>query len=177
MDRYYVEFPERRNYMPIEISYNRTRAVSYAKTWAMKRNPNYLNFDQLGGDCTNFASQCIFAGSGVMNYTPVLGWYYNSSQDRTASWSGVQYLANFLISNKGVGPYATEVHQEQLEIGDIIQLGSNEREFYHSSVVTSIEKDTILVCAHSYDAYMRPLSTYTYETIRFLHIQGARKAQ
>ncbi len=40
-----------------------------------------------------------------------------------------------------------------------------------------VEKDIVLVCAHSYDAYMRPLSTYTYETIRFLHIQGARKAQ
>jgi hypothetical protein len=98
-NRHYVELPERSNCMPIEVSYNRTRAVAYAKTWALKRNPNYLNFDKLGGDCTNFASQCIFAGSGVMNYTPVLGWYYNNSQDRTASWSGVQYLANFLISD------------------------------------------------------------------------------
>jgi hypothetical protein len=163
--------------MPIEVSYNRTRAVAYAKTWALKRNPNYLNFDKLGGDCTNFASQCIFAGSGVMNYTPVLGWYYNNSQDRTASWSGVQYLANFLISNKGIGPYAIETDQKNLKIGDIVQLGRNEREFYHTPVVTGIEENTIFVCAHSYDAYMRPLSTYTYEAIRFLHIQGVRKAQ
>ena len=162
--------------MPIEVSYNRTRAVAYAKTWALKRNPNYLNFDKLGGDCTNFASQCIFAGSGVMNYTPVLGWYYNNSQDRTASWSGVQYLANFLISNKGIGPYAIETDQKNLKIGDIVQLGKNEREFYHTPVVTGIEENTIFVCAHSYDAYMRSLSTYTYEAIRFLHIQGVRKA-
>ncbi|HCC02401.1 MAG TPA: hypothetical protein DEP60_06835 [Ruminococcaceae bacterium] len=33
--------------MPIEVSYNRTRAVAYAKTWALKRNPNYLNFDKI----------------------------------------------------------------------------------------------------------------------------------
>lgn len=163
--------------MLIEVPYDRTRAVAYAKTWAMRRNPNYMNFDKLGGDCTNFASQCIFAGSGAMNYTPVLGWYYNSSRDRTASWSGVEYLSNFLISNKGVGPYAAETDRERLEIGDVIQLGRSEEDFYHTPVVTRIEEDDIFVCAHSYDAYMRPLSTYTYEVIRFLHIQGVRKTQ
>ncbi|HCM24918.1 MAG TPA: hypothetical protein DHW78_11455, partial [Ruminococcaceae bacterium] len=47
-NRHYVELPERSNCMPIEVSYNRTRAVAYAKTWALKRNPNYLNFDKLG---------------------------------------------------------------------------------------------------------------------------------
>ncbi|WOC31581.1 MULTISPECIES: amidase domain-containing protein [Caproicibacterium] len=161
--------------MLTETSYNRTRVVAYAEAWAMKRNPNYLNFDNIGGDCTNFASQCIFAGSGVMNYTPVMGWYYNSSQDRTASWSGVQYLANFLLSNTGAGPYAAETAQERLEIGDIIQLGRNEQEFYHTLVVTRIVGGTILICSHSYNAYMRPLNTYAYEAIRFLHMQGVRK--
>jgi len=45
----------------------------------------------------------------VMNYTPVMGWYYNSTYDRTPSWSGVEYLYNFLIGNQGVGPYARVV--------------------------------------------------------------------
>ena len=52
--------------------YDRQAAVDYAHRWAYHRNPNFYNFDELGGDCTNFASQCLYAGTGVMNYTPHL---------------------------------------------------------------------------------------------------------
>ena len=62
----------------IFMEYNRANAVAYAKKWAYGRNPKYYDFSDLGGDCTNFASQCIYAGSGVMNYTPTYGWYYIS---------------------------------------------------------------------------------------------------
>lgn len=108
-----------------------------------------------------------------MNYTPVTGWYYNSSSDRTPSWTGVQYLYNFLTRNKSVGPYGEETDREHVEIGDIVQLGG-ENGFYHSPVIVSVENGRIYVAAHSYDAYMRPLDTYVYERVRFLHIRGAR---
>lgn len=52
-----------------EISYNRKKVLEYAQKWAYDRNPRYYNFDSIGGDCTSFASQCIFAGSNVMNYS------------------------------------------------------------------------------------------------------------
>ena len=81
-----------------EIPYNRIAAVAYARRWALDRNPAFYDFENIGGDCTNFASQCIYAGAGIMNFTPVMGWYYNSPSDRTASWSGVEYLYNFLAS-------------------------------------------------------------------------------
>ena len=86
------------------ISFDRTAAVNYARRWALGRNPAYYDFENVGGDCTNFASQCLFAGAKIMNYKPVLGWYYNSSSDRTPSWSGVEYLYNFLTNNKSIGP-------------------------------------------------------------------------
>ncbi|MBR4879641.1 MAG: amidase domain-containing protein, partial [Clostridia bacterium] len=57
------------------IPYNRLAAVRYARKWALSRNPMYYNFDETGGDCTNFASQCIYAGAGVMNFGPLYGWY------------------------------------------------------------------------------------------------------
>lgn len=44
-------------------SYKRNLAVAYAKKWALSRNPKYYNFDPVGGDCTNFISQCLYAGS------------------------------------------------------------------------------------------------------------------
>lgn len=156
-----------------ELPYNRTAAVNYARRWALSRNPAYYDFEKIGGDCTNFASQCLYAGAGVMNYTRVMGWYYNSSYDRTPSWSGVEYLYNFLVSNKGVGPYARVVSVGEALPGDIVQLGTASGDFYHSPVITTVTP-AILVAAHSYDVLDRPLSSYTYDQVRFLHIEGVR---
>lgn len=156
-----------------EILYNRDTAITYARRWAMHRNPSYYNFEKIGGDCTNFASQCIYAGARVMNYTPTFGWYYRSSYDRSPSWSGVGYLYNFLINNRSVGPYAREVSASEVMPGDIVQLGTTEGHFYHSPVITGITPE-ILVAAHTFDALDRPLSTYIYDQARFLHIEGVR---
>lgn len=156
-----------------EMEYRREAALQYAKQWAFGRNPGYYNFEELGGDCTNFASQCIYAGSGVMNYTPVTGWYYNSSSDRSPSWTGVQYLYNFLIGNKSVGPFAAATDAAGVVPGDIVQLG-NQNGYYHSPVIVAVEGGRIYVAAHTYDAYMRPLDTYLYQKSRFLHIEGVR---
>ena len=156
-----------------DLPYDRSAAVAYARRWALNRNPAYYNFDKIGGDCTNFTSQCIYAGAKIMNYKPITGWYYRSSYDRTASWSGVQYLYNFLVNNLSVGPHAHVVPQNEAMPGDIVQLGTNSGHFYHSPVITAVTP-TILVAAHSDDALDRPLSSYVYETARFLHIDGVR---
>ncbi len=155
--------------------YNRTAAYEYAKRWAFGRNPNYYDFNDIGGDCTNFASQCIYAGAGVMNYTPVFGWYYISADDRSASWTGVEYLYNFLIGNTGVGPFAEETSLDKLEIGDVVQLGRATGDFYHTPVVVGFSRGRVLVAAHTYDAFDRPLDTYDFDRIRALHILGVRK--
>ena len=58
------------------LPYDRASAVWYAKRWAYGRNPAFYDYEHIGGDCTNFASQCVYAGSGVMNYDGDFGWYY-----------------------------------------------------------------------------------------------------
>ena len=153
--------------------YDRLKAKEYAKKWAFSRNPKYYAFDNIGGDCTNFVSQCIFAGGGIMKYTPEIGWYYINSNQRSPSWTGVKYLYNFLINNSGVGPFAKEISPIQSEIGDIIQLGNLNR-FYHSLIIVEKDNSEIYVAAHNFNAYLRNLNTYTYEKIRFLHIEGFR---
>ena len=60
--------------------YNRKNVYEYAKKWAYGRNPRYYNFDPVGGDCTNFVSQCIYAGYGQMNYDKNNGWYLHLPQ-------------------------------------------------------------------------------------------------
>ena len=141
----------------------------------MVRNPAYLDYELLAGDCTNFASQCLYAGSSVMNYTPIYGWYYNSGNNKSASWTGVEYLYRFLLKNKGPGPFAEESSADALQPGDIVQLGTPDGKFYHSPVVVGNQDGQIFVAAHSYDAYMRPLDSYQYGKIRFLRILGVRK--
>ncbi len=64
--------------------YNREKAAAYAKKWAFERNPRYMRFDGIGGDCTSFVSQCRFEGGAVMNYAPDVGWYYSRSVERRA---------------------------------------------------------------------------------------------
>lgn len=155
------------------FAYNRLAAVSYARRWALERNPMYYDFDEIGGDCTNFASQCIYAGARVMNYEPTYGWYYISPDDRSPSWTGVEFLYSFLVNNNSFGPFGRPVGQNQVQIGDIIQLGRADGTFYHSLVV-SATFPRILVCAHSDDYLNRPLSSYTYDNIRFIHIDGVR---
>lgn len=154
--------------------YNRPVATAYAAEWAFKRNPRYLDFEHLGGDCTNYTSQCIYAGSGVMNPTKTMGWYYYSAYDRAPSWTGVQYLYNFMVNNKGLGPFAIETTRDQVEPGDFLQLGTTYGHFYHSPFIVGVDQNEIYVAAHSDDAYMRPLSTYDYGQVRYLKIMGVR---
>lgn len=161
-----------------EFPYNRAAAVDYANEWAYRRNPKYYDFENIGGDCTNFASQCLFAGTGVMNFTETYGWYYLSLDYRAPAWTGVEYLYNFLTGNKGVGPYGREVGIEEVQPGDLCQLFVNKDRFQHTPVITEVgsppELSNILVAAHSYDAKNRPLDTYDFNKIRFIHIEGFR---
>lgn len=155
--------------------YDRKAAFEYAKKWAFRRNPAYYNFDKIGGDCTNFASQCIYAGARTMNFTPTFGWYYRSIDDRSPAWTGVEYLYNFLVANDGAGPFAEQRDIAGLEVGDIVQLGNATGDFYHSPVVVGVRRGKIYVAAHTYDAFMRPLSSYRYARVRGIHILGIRK--
>lgn len=156
------------------LPYDRSKAVQYAHTWALSRNSQYYDFSRIGGDCTSFVSQCIFAGAHAMNYTPVTGWYYNHVQSRSASWSSVQYLYQFLTTNRGVGPFGVEVPLSDLQPGDVVQLGRENGQFYHSLLITQI-KPTIFVCAHSDDALDRRLESYDFHQLRGVHIQGVRR--
>ncbi len=59
--------------MPL-YPYDRRAAVRYAHAWAYGRNPRFYDYELIGGDCTNFASQCLYAGARVMDYAPTYGW-------------------------------------------------------------------------------------------------------
>lgn len=166
--------------MRFQQDYDRKAAVLYAHQWAYGRNPKFYDYEDLGGDCTNFASQCIFAGSGIMNFTPTFGWYYIDSNQKSPSWTGVPYLYNFLTRmGASIGPMGEPCRLEDLRPGDLIQLSFQGEEFQHSPIVVSVgwpvTRENVLVAAHSYDADSRPLSSYRYKKSRFLHITGTMR--
>ena len=166
--------------MPEIREYNRERALVYARRWALDRNPLFFDFTGTGGNCTNFVSQCILAGCCQMNFTPDFGWYYVSPNERAAAWTGVEFFYNFITGNtdgigEGLGPFGREVGRGRiLQIGDVIQLGNADGDYYHTLLVTGYGRRTYLVSAQSNDAYNRPLSSYNYRRIRYLHIDGYR---
>lgn len=165
--------------LPHTILYNRAAAIAYAHQWAYGRNPAYYDYEKIGGDCTNFASQCLYAGTGVMNYTPVYGWFYVNANHKAPAWTGVEYFHNFIVRGKvNPGPFGVVTDINGVEPGDFVQLRFQGREGYsHTPIIVAIGEprslDTILVAAHSYDADYRPLSTYQIQSLRFLHILGA----
>ena len=166
--------------MPDLLPYDREAAVRYAHLWAYGRNPAYYDFDALGGDCTNFASQCLYAGAGVMSFTPTFGWYYRSVRDRAPAWTGVEYLFRFLTrTGEGPGPLAAPVPPEELLPGDLVQLSFADGAFTHCLVVEEIGPGNgagqLLLAAHSQNAHLRPLFTYPYRQVRYLHILGVKR--
>ncbi len=156
--------------------YNRQQAVAYARRWALSNNPCFGNFSEIGGDCTAFVSQALFAGSGVMNFTPVYGWYYVSLSDRTPSWSGVEYLYNFLTTNTQRAVFGHEADVSETMPGDVIQLMNETGDFYHTVIVTATgatpNPENILVASHSYNALDKVLRRYPYADFRVIHIDG-----
>lgn len=163
--------------MPLSlINYNRDAAVAYARRWAFSRNPLFLSFNGIGGNCTNFVSQCVYAGCCAMNYTPDYGWYYISPSDRAAAWTSVAHFHRFFTTNeKEAGPFAEEAGPFDLVPGDVIQLGDSSCVYYHTLIVVGYsDSGEYLIASNSYDSLDRPLSSYGRVNRRYLHIHGAR---
>ena len=167
--------------MLVYKEYNRARAVEYARRWALSRNPLFINFAGQGGDCTSFVSQCIYAGSCVMNFTRDFGWYYVNPNDRAPAWSSVEYFFDFITGspsftsqNGNVGPYGIITDATGVFEGDVVQLADETGDFYHTLIITGFSEGQTLVSAHTNDALDKPLSEYNYTSLRYIHIEGVR---
>jgi hypothetical protein len=114
-----------------------------------------------------------------MNYTPVYGWYYINLNNRSPSWTGVEFLYQFLTTNKGPGPLGELSDMFHVEPGDIIQLqfpGMNR--FSHSLMINDIKRpvreSSVFVTTHDRDCFHYPLSEYVYANARFIKITGVQ---
>ena len=154
--------------------YSRQKAIEYAYFWWDKRNPYFYDFENLGGDCTNFVSQCLyFGGIGMSYFSP--GWFYDELNFRSPSWTGVEEFYNFAVKNNhDVGVKAKIVDIKDVEIGDVVQLSQSQNRFHHTMLITKIDGEkelkNIYITCHTFDAKNRSLESYNFEKIRFLKI-------
>ena len=86
----------------------------------------------------------------------------------------MEYFFNFMVTNAGVGPFGRESAADEIEVGDVIQLGREGEGYYHSLLVVGFEGEEILVATQTDDVFRRPLSTYTYDFARYIKILGVR---
>lgn len=91
-------------------NYDVSKAAAYADKWAMSRNPVYTWWGDDGGDCANFASQCLYAG-GMPKTSK---WKPNA-----AAWIGQNDLREYLVSIKA-GTLLTHPKSKDLKAGDLV---------------------------------------------------------
>jgi cell wall-associated NlpC family hydrolase len=145
---------------PRKIIYNRAKAAQYAETWWQTPNPKYEEFEV---DCTNFVSQCLFAGGAPMNYTGKrdLGWWYAGKKGNQELWSYSWAVANSLQtflshSRKGLHGHAVDDPRE-LQPGDTIAYDwDGDGRYQHNTIVTAKDANGMpLVNAHTYNSRNR----------------------
>ncbi|MDR0917454.1 MAG: amidase domain-containing protein [Oscillospiraceae bacterium] len=154
------------------MPYNPQNAVAYAHRWAHGRNTRFYNFTGQGGDCTNFISQCLYAGCGVMDYRRDAGWYYRNLNDRAPAWTSVEHLFRYLTRTADTaGPRGTVVGLGEVSVGDVIQLSFDNSTFGHSLLIVERSDSGIRVATHTDDSDYRQLETYSFAKLRAIRIK------
>ena len=153
--------------------YNREWAANYAIKYGPSPNPDYEYFGGDGGDCTNFVSQCICAGTlpmrpvepgwGITDKSNVENWFYINGLLGEYDWISVSFTSatNF---NKHWGQPNMRAYQTieyssgnealkdidfllwYLKNGDVIQLKKENGTLWHSMIIC--DDDAICDGAH-----------------------------
>jgi hypothetical protein len=120
-------------------------------------NPKYKNYNSIGGDCANFASQCMHEG-GKLRKNSV----WNYDKEGSMAWLSARGLYSYIVSSgRGSlivsGNYNTVLKLSyKLLPGDIVAYEKNGK-IAHISVVTGQDsRGYALVNCHNTDRYRVP---------------------
>lgn len=147
-------------------TYSTADATDYALEYALTPNSAYADYSLMGGDCTNFISQCLYAGGKSMHYGTAYDgncWFYTTSTNRTSTWTGASQFRNYVLGqysqlNMSQSDWSSVWH------GDIIQILES-GVAKHSLIITGVAyssygRSDLLVCAHSQNRKHVSLSQY-----------------
>jgi hypothetical protein len=138
------------------FQYDRLKAVQYAETWWNSYNPAFKKFEE--NDCTNYISQCLYAGGAPMRGYPTRGhgWWIRGN-NWSWSWPIAHALQLYLSSSK-TGLRAREVSRpDELMLGDVICYDfEGDGRFNHNTIVTGYDYYGMpLVNAHTTNSRLR----------------------
>ncbi|GAB6169936.1 hypothetical protein JCM1393_23960 [Clostridium carnis] len=177
----------------IEGNYNRKKAAEYAVSNGLTINSKYKNYEKLGGDCTNFSSQCIKEGGIPFDNLGPYKWFWYSDNKRTPSWTSANEFRKYAINNNrensnNFGLIACETTFQDINLSDLVQF----KDATHTMVVTGCiyqkedkgdpwkNKKDILISQHSgseigrlvdYPLSVKPISKGRF----FIKIKGYNK--
>lgn len=134
--------------------YRRDLAVRYAEAWWNSHNPQFRAFEL---DCTNYVSQCLYAGGAPMTGmgNRERGWWYKGSGGESDSWSyswAVAHSLRWYLATSTQGLRAEErARAEDLEPGDVICYDfDGDGRWQHNAIVVAFDSaGQPLVNAHT----------------------------
>lgn len=156
-DRWWIEGDEEAPYTLNEgmeadyrYVYNRLEAVRYADLWWNDYNPRFRQFED---DCTNFISQCLYAGGIPMEFSPSRskGWWYRGGENGWSfSWTVANSFKNYLETGGHIKVEQVDL-PEELMIGDVICYDFNgDGIWQHNTIVVRKDNNGMpLVNAHT----------------------------
>lgn len=140
-------------------SVNRSSIVSYATKYAYNYNPAYISYAAQRADCTNFASQAMYAGGWKKNYE----WMGNDVATTNAwavaddfYWYG---LGRSLTTYANMIPVSGSPYQT-MRTGDLMFFTySGSRKIKHAMIITKIINGEAYLTYHSNDNLNAPFSS------------------
>ena len=174
--------------------YDREAASLYARKYAKNPNKDYPFYGKpdYKGDCTNFTSQCLYAGGIVTDNVGKYQWYKLNS-----AWRGANKFYEYWNNNKESGSTkglkASKSIFKDIRLADLIEK-KPKNAVTHTVIVTGYKVDSwgfndpwkykydVLICQHSDDKKSGMLKDYplsakkwsTKETI-YVKISGSYK--
>lgn len=172
------------------MMYDPQNAVNYALTYSGESNAyyntNFKRYDEVGGDCMNFASQSMWAGLGGSNHSNFIeekilfnnhnpeihkdSWVMES-YPWVGVWGFYQYITNETPKNNGLVAKTWRIEADQWDLGieEDLLLGSialvpgddPEHEFGHAVVITEVNgttREQIKYSGHTTDAHQASFS-------------------
>ena len=161
--------------------YKASSAISYAKTWGLSRNtPTYQNYVS---DCTNFVSQCVYAGGVPMTGVPskagttatTTKWYskrfindgyQGTTYDTYAvstSWLRVEDFISYMQNRVTKKVCNTrEDLRKNVKAGDVVFLADANNKPYHAVFISGVGSTlgSSYYCGHTNNA--NGSSSYTF---------------
>ncbi|AWI06515.1 amidase domain-containing protein [Clostridium drakei] len=157
--------------------YSKSDSVKYALKYALNPNKKYRYFPLIennSGDCSNFVSQCLYAGGAPMIFNSKNPWWYNNI-NQSLSWTLAHSLYWYLKINTELnlpgckGVETTDINS--LKLGDLIFYENSKKIIFHSAIITGFSQNKPLISQHSREALnISYLKTWKSPKYHFLKI-------